>query len=83
MPSIIVVSFLPTVLLTVVSYARRPRIASTKPNSDTPAQEGNRFSAGVERSSYFQSTKNSELTFRALLKSDGTRDVRFERTVAG
>ncbi len=33
-------------------------------------------------SSFAQSTKRSELTFRALLSSDGTREVHFEPTNA-
>ena len=37
---------------------------------------------GVRSSTHFESTKQSELRFRALL-SDGTREVRFERVAAG
>jgi hypothetical protein len=38
------------------------------------------FSDTAQPLSSFQSTKNFELIFRALLNSDGSRDVRFERT---
>jgi hypothetical protein len=34
---------------------------------------------GLSRLSSFETTKSSELTFRALLNSDGTRALHFER----
>jgi hypothetical protein len=37
-------------------------------------------SASVSSSSYFQSTKRSELTFHALLDVEAVQEVRLERT---
>jgi len=37
----------------------------------------------VEMFAILPKTNSSELTFRALLHDDGTREVRFERTTAG
>src|SRR5215218_4798085 len=49
-----------------------------KVNAKIAERELASFAIGL-RSSPFQSTKWSELVFRALLDSDGTRDARFER----
>jgi hypothetical protein len=38
---------------------------------------------GIGRGARLVSLESSELTFRALLDGDGTRDVSFERVLAG